>query len=149
MTRSIFLEEQMDIYLPERIATILLRSQHAGLVGKELSTRINYLLEIASLHTRSELLEQPGLGRLSLHRIERWMKFHGHRLRRDEESLDSVICRFGFRQVFMGSKANRSASASAISAEDRDKILHEFRARSLCDEQLPRPERRMSMSQSN
>jgi hypothetical protein len=149
MTRSVLLEQQMDIYLPERIVTMLLRSQHAGLVSKELSTRINYLLEIASLHTRSELLEQPGLGRLSLHRIERWMKFHGHRLRHNEESLDSVICRFGVRQVFMGSKANRSASASVISPEDRDKILHEFRACGLCDEQLPPLERRMSMSQSN
>ena len=149
MRKSVPPEQQMDNHLPERIATILVRSQHAGLVSKELSTRINYLLEIASLHTRSELLGQPGLGRLSVNRVEKWMKFHGRRLRLNEESLDSVICRFGFGQGFIEEKANRSAAVSVISPEDRDKILRELGSFGMGAEQLRRPERRMSMSQNN
>ena len=69
----------LDHHVPERIAAILVRSQHAALVSKELSTRINYLLEIASPHTGSEPLDQPGLGRSGMRRVEKWMKFHGRR----------------------------------------------------------------------
>ncbi|WP_156795864.1 hypothetical protein [Bradyrhizobium icense] len=146
MIKSVPPEQHIDSYLPERIATILVRSQHAGLVSKELSTRINYLLEIASLHTRDELLGQPGLGRLSLQRIEKWMKFHGYRLRRNEESVDSVICRFGFRQALLEKKVSRSAPRPVISSEDRDKILREpgsYGER----EDIRRPEQRIAVSQ--
>ncbi|KRR03081.1 hypothetical protein [Bradyrhizobium valentinum] len=146
MRKSVPVEQHIDSYLPERIATILVRSQHAGLVSKELSTRINYLLEIASLHTRNELLGQPGLGRLSVQRVEKWMTFHGRRLRRSEESLDSVICRFGFRQAFIEERAGRAAPASVISPEDRDKVLRGLGSYGTRDQQ--RSDRRMAMSQS-
>ncbi|WP_213289359.1 hypothetical protein [Bradyrhizobium sp. sGM-13] len=147
MIKSVPLEQHIDSYLPERIATILVRSHHAGLVSKEPSTRINYLLEIASLHTRGELLGQPGLGRLSLQRIEKWMDFHGRRLRRNDESLDSVICRFGFRHALLEKKASRwSVPRSVISSEDRDKILREFGSYGE-RENIRRPERRIAVSQ--
>ncbi|MCA6119168.1 hypothetical protein J6524_30440 [Bradyrhizobium sp. WSM 1738] len=123
MRKSATVEQPTDGYLPERIATILVRSQHAGLVSKELATRIDYLLEIASLHTRNELLGLPGLGRLGVHRVERWMTFHGRRLRRNDESLDSVICRFGFRQACLEERVGRGRPVSVISPEERDKVL--------------------------
>jgi hypothetical protein len=123
MTKSASVEQPMDSYLPERIATILVSSQHAGLISKEPATRIDYLLEIASLHTRNELLSQPGLGRLGVQRTEKWMKLHGRRLRRYEESLDSVICRFRFRQAFAEARAGRAGPVSVISPESRDKVL--------------------------
>ena len=144
MRKSVPVQQHIDSYLPERIATILVRSHHAGLVSKELSARIDYLLEIASLHTRTELLGQPGLGRLSVRRVEKWMTFHGRRLRRNEESLDSVICRFGFRQAVIEERAGRASPVSVISPEDRDKVLRGMRS-----EQIRRPERLTSMFQRN
>lgn len=147
MNKFVSLDRQTDNHLPERLAAILVRSQHAALVGKELSTRINYLLEIASLHTRSELLDQPGLGRSSMNRVEKWMKFHGRRLRSNQESLDSVICRFAVRRLFIEEKAGQSASV--ISLQDRDKILREFGSCGVGDEPALRVERRVLVSQDS
>lgn len=147
MNKFVSLDRQTDNHLPERLAAILVRSQHAALVGKELSTRINYLLEIASLHTRSELLDQPGLGRSSMNRVEKWMQFHGRRLRGNGESLDSVICRFAVRRLFIEEKAGQSASV--ISLEDRDKILREFGSCSVGGEPAPPGERRVLVSQDS
>lgn len=147
MTRSVPVDGSVDSYLPERIATILLRSQHANLVSNQLSTRINYLLEIASLHTRTELLGQAGLGRHGVLRIEKWLTFHGRRLRRNEESLDSVICGFGFRRSFFEDKSDRTGLASVISPEARDRVLREFGAYSV---RAKAPSgRRLAMSESN
>ena len=89
--RKAFVLKQGPSHLPERIAGILVHSPLAALVGREQLTRMYYLLEIASLHTRAELLAQPGLGRSGVRRIEYWMAFHGHRVRDVKESLDSVI----------------------------------------------------------
>jgi len=102
--------EQSHSHLPERIAVILVHSPLAALIGKEPVTRMNYLLEIASLHTRAELLAQPGLGRSGLRRIEKWMAFHGHRTRDVNESLDSVICQFAFRRASVRKGHRRSLS---------------------------------------
>ena len=147
MTKSVPVDRSVDSYLPERIATILLRSQHANLVSNQLSTRINYLLEIASLHTRTELLGQAGLGRHGVQRIEKWLAFHGRHLRRNEESLDSVICGFGFRRSFFEDKSDRAGLVPVISPEARDRVLREFgsyhaRARSASS-------RRLAMSESS
>ena len=100
--------EQSHSHLPERIAVILVHSPLAALIGREPVTRMNYLLEIASLHTRAELLAQPGLGRSGLRRIEKWMAFHRHRMRDVNESLDSVICRFAFRHASVRKGHRRS-----------------------------------------
>ena len=109
--------EQSHSHLPERIAGILVHSPLAALVGKEPLTRLFYLLEIASLHTRAELLAQPGLGRSGVRRIENWMAFHGHRIRDVNESLDSVICRFAFRRSSVRKSGRRRCpSLSAIAS---------------------------------
>jgi hypothetical protein len=88
----------MEPGLPGRLIEVLVCSRYAELVGRALSTRLDYILEIASLHTRDEL-QQQGLGRSALLRIEKWMEFHGRRFRHTDESLDSVICRFEFRKA--------------------------------------------------
>ena len=100
--------EQSHSHLPERIAVILVHSPLAALIGKEPLTRMNYLLEIASLYTRAELLAQPGLGRTGVRRIETWMAFHGHRMRDANESLDSVICQYAFRHSSVRKGPRRS-----------------------------------------
>ena len=147
MTKSASVDRSVDSFLPERIATILLRSEHANLVSNQLSTRINYLLEIASLHTRTELMGQAGLGRSGLQRIEKWLTFHGRRLRRNEESLDSVICGFGFRRSFFEDKSDRARPVPVISPEARDRVLREFGAYGLCTKSPA--SRRMAMSESS
>ena len=108
--------KQSHSHLPERIAGILVHSPLAALVGREPLTRMFYLLEIASLHTRAELLAQPGLGRSGLRRIESWMAFHGHCIRDVNESLDSVICRFAFRRSSVRKSSRRCLSLSAIAS---------------------------------
>jgi len=147
MTRSVSVDRSVGSYLPERMATILLRSQHAYLVSNQLSTRINYLLEIASLHTRTELLGQAGLGRHGVQRIEKWLAFHGRRLRRNVESLDSVICGFGFRRSFFEDKSDRAGPVSVISPEARDRVLRELGAHGVRPK--PSASRRMAMSESD
>jgi hypothetical protein len=114
--RKAFVLKQSHSHLPERIAGILVHSPLAALVGREPLTRMFYLLEIASLHTRAELLAQPGLGRSGVRRIESWMAFHGHRIRDVNESLDSVICRFAFRRSSVRKSSRRCPSLSAIAS---------------------------------
>lgn len=114
--RKAFVLKQSHSHLPERIAGILVHSPLAALVGREPLTRMHYLLEIASLHTRAELLAQPGLGRSGVRRIENWMAFHGHRVRDVSESLDSVICRFAFRRPSVRKSSRRCLSLSAVAS---------------------------------
>jgi hypothetical protein len=65
----------MEPCLPGRIIEMLVCGRYAELVGRTLSTRLDYILEIASLHTRDELLQQKGSGRSTVRRIEKWMEF--------------------------------------------------------------------------
>lgn len=120
--RKAFVLKQSHSHLPERIAGILVHSPLAGLVGREPSTRMYYLLEIASLHTRAELLAQPGLGRSSVRRIEDWLAFHGHRMRDVNESLDSVICRFAFRCPSVRKSSRRCLSLSQTPRYKNDRL---------------------------
>ncbi|MCA1453636.1 hypothetical protein I6F35_10485 [Bradyrhizobium sp. BRP22] len=111
----------MEPDLPERVVEILVRSKYAGFVSRTMSARLDYIVEIASLHTRDDLLRQRGLGRLTARRIERWLELHGTRLRRVDESLDSVICRFEFRRGAIKSKTRdtrilANSSGAIISA---------------------------------
>jgi hypothetical protein len=91
-------DSAMERDLPERLIEMLVRSRYAALVGRTMSERLDYIAEIASLHTRDELFRERGLGRLTIRRIEKWLEFHGRRLRHADESLDSVICHFEFRK---------------------------------------------------
>ncbi|QOZ10371.1 hypothetical protein XH96_24710 [Bradyrhizobium sp. CCBAU 51765] len=119
--RKAFALKQSQSHLPERIAVILVYSPLAALIGREPSTRINYLLEIASLHTRAELLAQPGLGRTGVCRIEKWMAFHGHRMRDVNESLDSVICRFAFQRSSVRKGSRRCLSSVTTLVQERSR----------------------------
>lgn len=115
----------MEPDLPERIIEMLVRSRYAALVGRTMPARLDYIVEIASLHTRDELFRQRGLGRLTIRRIEKWLAFHGRRLRHADESLDSVICHFEFRKGrakpairLPRPKATGSSDASCIVARE-------------------------------
>jgi hypothetical protein len=83
--------------------------------------RLDYVVEIASLHTRDELFRQRGLGRLTIRRIERWLAFHGRCLRHADESLDSVICHFEFRKG-RGKPTIRLARVIATESSDAANI---------------------------
>ena len=82
--------------LPERIARSLANAPHAPLVARSEAERWLSLPEIASLHTRKELLSIEGLGPAGIRKLEHWLARHGRRLRHRAESLDTVICSFGF-----------------------------------------------------
>jgi hypothetical protein len=82
--------------LPERIARSLANAPHAQLVARSQAERWLVLPEIASLHTRQELLSIDGLGPAAIRKLEQWLGQHGRRLRHSAESLDTVICNFGF-----------------------------------------------------
>jgi hypothetical protein len=97
--------------LPERILNLLLASDYARLVGRSTAAQLGYIVDIASLHTREELVRKPGLGRGTVRQIEDWLSFHGRRLRRPNQTIESVICGLEFRK--------RSRRASRASRERR------------------------------
>ena len=83
--------------LPPRVANLLIIGPHANLVAGTVAERALLLPEIASLHTRREMSAIRGLGRATLRKIEDWLKQHGRRFRRPDESLDTAICSLSFR----------------------------------------------------
>ena len=85
-------------HLPERVVTLLVSSDYARLVGRTVSERFDYVVDIASLHTRDELLRRFELDRILVRQIEKWLGFHGRRLRRPTESIDIVMCGLEFRK---------------------------------------------------
>ena len=82
--------------LPERIARSIVGAPYAHLVVRAEADRLRVLPEIASLHTRRELLTLEGVGPAAVRRLEAWLAYHGRRLRNPSESLDTVICNFSF-----------------------------------------------------
>ncbi|MGJ4949809.1 hypothetical protein [Bradyrhizobium sp. HKCCYLS20291] len=85
-------------HLTERVVISLLSSDYARLVGRTPSERLDYLVDIASLHTRDELSRRLDLGRDLVRQVETWLGFHGRRLRRPNESVDVVVCGLEFRK---------------------------------------------------
>ncbi|MGJ4925633.1 hypothetical protein ACQR1I_09950 [Bradyrhizobium sp. HKCCYLS2038] len=85
-------------HLPERVVTSLVSSDHARLVGRTMTERFDHLIDIASLHTRDELLRRLGLDRILVRQVEKWLGFHGRRLRRPVESVDVAMCGLEFRK---------------------------------------------------
>lgn len=112
----------MEPDLPERIIEMFVRSRYAAFVGRTIPARLDYIAEIASLHTRDELFRQRGLGRLTIRRIEKWLESHKRRLRRADESLDSVICHFKFRKGSARSTV-RLPRSGATGAGDTSNIV--------------------------
>ncbi|NPU66687.1 hypothetical protein HL667_16920 [Bradyrhizobium sp. 83012] len=76
----------------------LISSDYARLVGRTLSERFDYIVDIASLHTRDELLRRLELDRILVRQVEKWLAFHGRRLRRPTESIDIAMCGLEFRK---------------------------------------------------
>jgi hypothetical protein len=65
----------MEPELPERLIEMFVRSSYAALVGRTISARLDYIVEIAWLHTRDELFRQRGLGRLTIRRMKNGWRF--------------------------------------------------------------------------
>ncbi len=82
--------------LSDRIARSIASAPHARLVMRVEADRLQVLPEIASLHTRRELLTLEGIGPAAVRKLEAWLAHHGRRLRNPSESLDTVICYFSF-----------------------------------------------------
>jgi hypothetical protein len=85
--------------LPARIVNLLLHGDYAALISRDLSMRTQYLEEIASLHTRKELLRQPKVGARTVARIEEWLASRGRRLRRSDEDIVAVISSFKVKRL--------------------------------------------------
>jgi hypothetical protein len=82
--------------LPDRIARSIAGAPYAHLVVGAEADRLQVLPEIASLHTRRELLTLEGVGPAAVRRLEAWLAHHERRLRNPSERLDTVICNFSF-----------------------------------------------------
>ncbi|CCD91043.1 conserved hypothetical protein [Bradyrhizobium sp. ORS 375] len=78
--------------------TLFLSSDYARLVGATVSEQLDYIVDIASLHTRDELLRRLGLNRVVVRQVETWLGSHGRRLRRPTESIDVAMCGLEFRK---------------------------------------------------
>lgn len=98
MTRAKKVAVNSGAELPDRIVQLMTNVPYASFVVRCDSDRTVFLPEIISLHTRRELSQMSGLGRASIARIQAWLAQHGRRLRRQGESIDTVICHFGVRR---------------------------------------------------
>ncbi|WP_306577705.1 hypothetical protein [Bradyrhizobium sp. SRS-191] len=85
-------------HLPERVVTLLIASDYARLVGRTMTEQLDYIVDIASLHTRDELLRRLGHDRNLMRQVEKWLGFHDRRLRRPAESIDVAMCGLEFRK---------------------------------------------------
>jgi hypothetical protein len=79
--------------LPTFVAERIAESKLAALMSNSPVLRKIYVIEIATLHTRKDL-ESLGFGAITIGKLEAWLLHRGARLRKTDESLDSVICGF-------------------------------------------------------
>ncbi|UPJ51831.1 hypothetical protein IVB30_11070 [Bradyrhizobium sp. 200] len=80
--------------LPHRVIQLFLNGRYANLIGQTVSIRTRYLADIASLYSKSDLLCEQGIGRLTVARIEQRLAAQDRRFRAPDETLAEVICRF-------------------------------------------------------
>jgi hypothetical protein len=78
------------VQLPNRIVQLLVHADYAALISRDFSMRVQYLEEIASLHTRKDLLSQVKVGPKTVADIEEWLASKGRRLRRSDEDLSPL-----------------------------------------------------------
>ncbi|WP_035641707.1 hypothetical protein [Bradyrhizobium sp. ORS 375] len=78
--------------------TLLMSSDYARLVGRTVTKQRDYVVDIAALHTRDELLRDLGLDRILVRQVEKWLGFHDRRLRQPTESIDIAMCGLEFRK---------------------------------------------------
>lgn len=67
--------------LKRRAINALLNGQHTNAGGNTAATCARNLLKIASAYSFSELLDEPGVGRLPAFEIQLWLEAHGASLR--------------------------------------------------------------------
>jgi len=79
--------------LPRRVVELFLNGRYADFVGQTVSIRAGYLADIASLYSKSVLLCEQGIGRITVARIELWLAAQDRRLRAHDETVAEVICR--------------------------------------------------------
>jgi hypothetical protein len=102
--------------LPHRVIQLVLYGRHANLIGQTGSIRARYLADIASLYSRSELLCEQGIARITVARIEQWLTAQDRRFRAPDETVAEVICRFrprpahhAVRRAFLHHASERSS----------------------------------------
>ena len=99
--------------LPSHVVDQLVASDYAKLVARGTPIRRVLLPQIVSLHTKKDLEAIDGLGATLLRKIEVWLAQHDTRLRKPNESIDAVICRFRPRSLSrFGTKASFKLSES-------------------------------------
>jgi hypothetical protein len=77
----------------------LLHGEYAALVSRDFSMRAQYLAEIASLHTRGDLLSQNKIGPKTVAHIEEWLASKGRRPRRSDEDIAAIVCGFKVKRA--------------------------------------------------
>jgi hypothetical protein len=100
--------------LPHRAIHLFLNGRYADLIGQTVSIRGWYLADIASLYSKSELLCEQGIGRITVARIEKWLAAQDRRFRAPDETVSEVICRFRPRPA---RSAPRRASRTMLRSE--------------------------------
>jgi hypothetical protein len=86
-------------HLPNRVVQALLHGEYAALVSRDFSMRAQYLAEIASLHTRDDLLSQDKIGPTTVAYVEEWLASKGRRLRRSDEDIAAIVCNFKVKKA--------------------------------------------------
>ena len=84
-----------DVRLPHRVIQLFLNGRYAEFIGQTISIRARYLADIASLYSKSDLLCEQGIGRITVGRIEQWLAAQDRRFRAPDlaESADFVPAR--------------------------------------------------------
>jgi len=95
--------------LPHRVIQLFLNGRYAEFIGQTVSIRARYLADIASLYSKSDLLCEQGIGRITVDRIEQWLAAQDRRFRAPDETVAEVICRFHPRPAqSAGRRASRT-----------------------------------------
>ena len=104
--------------LPHRVIHLFLNGRYADLIGQTVSIRGRYLADIASLYSKSDLLCEQGIGRITVTRIEQGLAAQDRRFRAPDETVSEVICRFrprpAHRSVRRTSRAMHRSEAPLV-----------------------------------
>jgi hypothetical protein len=103
--------------LPHKVIQLFLNGRYAEFIGQTVSIRARYLADIASLYSKSDLLCEQGIGRITVGRIEQWLAAQDRRFRSPDESVAEVICRFRPRPArSAGRRASEAPNPESRSA---------------------------------
>jgi hypothetical protein len=108
--------------LPHRVIQLFLNGRYAEFIGQTVSIRARYLADIASLYSKSDLLCEQDIGRITVGRIEQWLAAQDRRFRAPDETVAEVICRFRPR------RAHRAVRRASRAMHRSEAILTGFEA---------------------